>query len=207
MSLFRQLLARSSVAQRRAFSSSGAAAAEEAVAAYATPVKVMHWVMGFSVSGAVGSVMAAQQAGKEQFLGQSRGQWMWFHKSCGLLAGMLLLPRVGLRLASKAPPHIPTPIPGSAYLAEASHWALYGFMATMAGTGITMGYYNGMGLPFFWTKLDGANESSPETAKAAFGWHKLIGTYGKFLVPMHVAGAGYHTVAGHTIWPRIVPGL
>lgn len=102
-------------------------------------VKVNHWVGGFAVLGAVGGVLGARQAGKEQFLGRDAGDWMWFHKSCGLLTGMVLLPRLAMRLSTRAPAHLPGPAIVQ-YLGTLNHLALYGFVSSMAGTGIAMGY-------------------------------------------------------------------
>lgn len=39
----------------------------------------------------------------------------------------------------------------------------------------------------------------------SFQIHKQLGTYGKFLVPLHVAGAFTHYFRGHTIFSRVNP--
>jgi hypothetical protein len=39
----------------------------------------------------------------------------------------------------------------------------------------------------------------------SYSLHKTIGTYGKFLVPLHIAGAGFHVVKGQSIFARINP--
>ena len=73
-----------------------------------------------------------------------------------------------------------------------------------------MGYYGGKGLPFFSQTLvatDDGKARDGSVAKQAFSIHKTAGTYGKFLIPLHVGGAGYHVLRGDAIWARIVPGL
>ena len=66
-------------------------------------------------------------------------------------------------------------------------------------------YYGGKGLPFFWTTLDGAVSANGEIAKQAFSIHKTMGTYGKYLIPLHVGAAGAHAVRGQAIFARINP--
>jgi 1,2-dihydroxy-3-keto-5-methylthiopentene dioxygenase len=89
--------------------------------------------------------------------------------------------------------------------AKISHYALYGFMIVMPATGIAMGYFGGKGLPFFYTTLPGAAEKNGAVAGQSFKIHKLVGTYGKYIIPLHVAGAGQHAARGHSIFSRINP--
>jgi 1,2-dihydroxy-3-keto-5-methylthiopentene dioxygenase len=88
--------------------------------------------------------------------------------------------------------------------AKITHYALYGFMVVMPVTGITMGYFGGKGLPFFYTALPGG-EKNGAVAGQAFKIHKLAGTYGKYLIPLHVGAAGQHAVRGHSIFYRVNP--
>jgi cytochrome b561 len=83
----------------------------------------------------------------------------------------------------------------------------------MPATGMAMGYYGGNGIPFYGlytipgipkdkrTKEDGA------FAGQLFKWHKWLGSFIWYLVPLHVAGAAQHMLRGHAIWGRIVPGI
>lgn len=89
--------------------------------------------------------------------------------------------------------------------ADLSHFAMYGFMTIMPATGIAMGLYGGKGLPFFYTSIPGFEEKNGKIAGQSFKIHKTLGTYGKYLVPVHVAGALQHSVRGHSIFSRINP--
>ena len=51
----------------------------------------------------------------------------------------------------------------------------------------------------------GSAEPNGAIAKQSFSIHKTMGVYGKYLVPIHVAGAFKHTLQGHAIWSRISP--
>ena len=110
---------------------------------------------------------------------------------------------------------------------QASHYALYAFMTIMPVTGIAMGYFGGKGLPFFFTTLPGyhppphrtpplprtlvtlwrSGASTPTGAYAgqAFKIHKTLGTYGKYLVPLHSGAAFFHVARGQPISFRINP--
>ncbi len=101
---------------RSGFQSSGkrgfSSAPDNKPAGYPLSMKLLHWGVGIPVLGAVGAVLAAQQAGKspdKQFLGTSQGDWMWRHKSLALLGTIFFVPRVAVRLTtSKAalPGHV-----------------------------------------------------------------------------------------------------
>lgn len=153
--------------------------------------------------GSVASVMICQQSPKEE-----KGKWMFRHKSLGLLTGLIVAPRLGYRIFNSVKYQIGHPAgtgPIEGKVADASHFLLYGFMTIMPATGIAMGYYGGKGLPFFFTTLPGAAEANGAIAKQSFSIHKTMGTYGKFLIPIHVGGAVKHSLSGHAIWSRINP--
>lgn len=150
--------------------------------------------------GSIASVLICQNSEKKD-----KGTWMWRHKSLGLLSGMLLGPRFAAKVMSKSPGMLPGSSAAEHMAAKVSHYALYGFMTVMPVTGIAMGYYGGKGLPFFWTTIPGAEKADGATAKQAFWWHKNVGYYGKFLVPVHVGASGLHAVRGHSIFARINP--
>lgn len=53
-----------------------------AAATYGFSVSTMHWLSGPAMIGCVGCVLAAQNAEKKD-----KGDWMFRHKSLGLLTG------------------------------------------------------------------------------------------------------------------------
>mmetsp|Transcript_23533 Transcript_23533/g.28275 ORF Transcript_23533/g.28275 Transcript_23533/m.28275 type:complete len:190 (+) Transcript_23533:195-764(+) len=176
---------------------------------YSTSAAYYHWLVAIPLIGSVGSVLQAQQAPKGE-----KGKWMWRHKSLGLLTGLVVAPRLGYRLWNSSKYKI-APVEGSGPLehgvGSVVHYALYGFMTIMPATGIAMGYYGGKGLPFFWTTLPGVvktdenKKMTGQIAKQSFGIHKQLGTYGKYLIPLHVGGAFSHYFRGQTIFARMNP--
>jgi len=173
-------------------------------AAYSRSASAFHWAVAVPLMGCVATVLKAQEAPKEE-----KGKWMWRHKSLGLLTGIIVAPRVAYRVFNwakfKEIPGVGSPIEQT--LAKVSHVGLYAFMTIMPATGIAMGYYGGKGLPFFWTNIPGADDQhkSGEIAKQSFKIHKQLGVYGKYLVPLHIAGAFKHTFLGQGIFYRINP--
>ena len=60
-----------------------------APATYSVGVQVMHWTMGTAVAGCVAFALLAQNI-KEK---EAKSRLMFLHKSCGLVAAGLLVPR------------------------------------------------------------------------------------------------------------------
>jgi cytochrome b561 len=171
--------------------------------AYTIAASYYHWLVAAPLVGSVASVLICQQSPKEE-----KGKWMFRHKSLGLLTGLIVAPRLGYRVFAAAKYKVGHPTgtgPIEGRLADVSHLALYGFMTIMPATGIAMGYYGGKGLPFFWTTIDGSAVPNGAIAKQSFSIHKTVGTYGKFLIPIHVGGALKHSLTGNAIWSRVNP--
>ena len=147
--------------------------------------------------------MQAQQAPKED-----KGRLMHRHKSLGLLTGLLVAPRFAYRIfrsASYNVQHLPGNVGWENSAGGLSHFGLYAFMTIMPSTGIAMGYFGGKGLPFFSMTFKGAETPNGGVAKRSFQIHKQLGTYGKYLIPLHVGATGWHLTRGQGIFSRINP--
>jgi 1,2-dihydroxy-3-keto-5-methylthiopentene dioxygenase len=130
---------------------------------YTATASYFHWIVAFPLIGTVGTVLKAQQAPKEE-----KGEWMWRHKSLGLLTGMVVVPRVAYRLLSRDSYHVQNLLGNSStenFLGKITHYMLYGFMTIMPATGVAMGYYGGKGLPFFATTFPSVVATDDETKK------------------------------------------
>jgi cytochrome b561 len=170
--------------------------------AYTFAASWFHWATAASAIGCIGTVLKAQQSPKEE-----KGAWMFRHKSLGLLTGMIVAPRIAYRLIARQKYNVRALEGGSAFehmAARFTHVFLYGFMVTMPATGIAMGLYGGKGLPFFWTTLSGF-EKNGDVAKQGFKIHKTLGTYGKFVVPVHAGAGVMHAMRGQPVFARINP--
>lgn len=169
---------------------------------YAMSMRWLHWAMAAGTLGCFGTVQYAMSLPKTE--GKKKGDVMSAHKSFGLLMGILIPARIGARLASTIPKHLPGPTIQK-WGGDAAHTALYGFMMVMPASGIAMGYYGGKGLPFFGFHIPGAEKPVGEIAKNAFKVHTQAGFAFEMLVPLHVAGAGVHFIQGHKVLSRMNP--
>jgi cytochrome b561 len=178
-------------------------------AVYTKAASYFHWMAAVPMMGSVATVLVAQNAPKED-----KGKWMHRHKSFGLLSGMIVAPRFAYRIVNRAAYRIKDVQGNAAWenvAGKLTHYFLYGFMTIMPASGIAMGYYGGKGLPFFGTTLPGVvktDENKASTgaiAKRSFQIHKTLGTYGKFVVPLHAGAAFMHYFRGQTIFTRINP--
>lgn len=192
-------LRKAAMSSTASVSSSSAAAPET----YSTGVQIMHWTMGGALMGSVAYVLLAQNTEDKAV----KGRYMFLHKSCGLLAAGLLLPRLFIRATSLSPGPLKGPITKIEEIAsKISHAALYGLMIVLPVTGVSMGYFSGFGLPFFFTTIPGASKEDkrPDISKQAFGIHKLAGQALEYLVPLHIFAALGHVARGHGIFSRIL---
>ena len=73
---------------------------------------------------------------------------MKLHKSFGLIAASLIVPRLLIRYGSKIPEALPGPAIQT-MAAKLNHYVLYFLMMFMPATGVAMGIFGGKGIPFF----------------------------------------------------------
>jgi cytochrome b561 len=144
-------------------------------------------------------VLAAQNTTDKKL----KGDFMFYHKSFGVLAFILAGPRVIMRLTSASP----GPLPGSSAFetiaAKAGHLALYALGIFLPVSGVVMGSFSGFGLPFFFTTIPSI-EKKPPVAKQAYELHKIAGQVLEYIIPLHVAGALFHVAKGQPIMARIL---
>ncbi|GMI08330.1 hypothetical protein TrVE_jg1918 [Triparma verrucosa] len=166
----------------------------------------LHWFSAPALLSSIGLVLTAQQTGKgEKTFGMGKGDLMYYHKSFGTLSFFLLLPRLSTKLLS---PKVGALLTSSSFeqkAANISHRLLYGFITVMPVTGVAMGMWGGKGLPFFGRDFKAFQKKNGTIAKYSFKIHKTIGTYGKYLVPLHVGAAGVHGLQKGGIMWRINP--
>lgn len=179
----------SSAASSSSASSSGVVA--EKLENYTAVHQLLHWLMAGAAITCFTTVNIAQQSKDKK----TKGDMMHLHKSAGTLAAMLLVPRVGIRLASKLPA-LPSGHALEHLAARIGHAGLYAGMTIMPVTGVVMGYYGGKGLPFFTTTIPGApkEKRNGKLAGQAFKIHKKLGIPFEALFGAHIGAVGYHHV-------------
>ena len=190
---------------------------EQMIEKYPSSIQAMHWASGGSMLACVGTMLYVQYlpGWKECNVEEkaSKMNAMFLHKSFGTLAGLFLLPRLGVRLATQAAKKIPPPPEGHVleqWAGKLSHFAMYGFIIAMPVTGMTMGYMGGKGLPFFFTTITPASGTMGKAADGKlagrmYKLHKQVGWYFKWFVPVHVGAVGVHAIKGQNLLKRIAP--
>ena len=134
---------------------------------------------------------------------------MHLHESFGLLMGALIVPRIGVKLLTKAPPALPGIKTWEKVAASASHTALYGAMVFMPVSGLAFGYLSGWGVPFFgWNVPGKAKEAITERDQKIEGFmynnHHRVGqvlAYGLF--PAHLGAVAFHHLNGINLLARM----
>jgi cytochrome b561 len=174
----------------------------------------LHWASGGAMIGAVFTILQVQngypawnKCSEAQSAAKSR--WMMLHKSFGLLAFMLITPRVATRLLTRAPRKLEGSGDLEHYVGLAAHAVLYGAAVVLPTTGVLMSYYGPpTSIPFFGLfQVSVKNEGGKDKALSGQLWwiHTNVGRVFEYLVPLHVAGAGFHLVRGQPILARINP--
>lgn len=175
------------------------------VAKYPQSLSILHWCIALSGGGAIAMVNYAQSLKDPK----EKGNAMNAHKSFGLLTGMLMVPRIAIRVTSKK---IPAAVEGNFLeqgAAKFTHLALYCLAVGLPASGLAMGYFNGRGVPFFGLfnvpgKKDATKEDK-DVAKGIWEKHKIAGATLEALLTLHVGAVGYHFLKGQNILRRMDP--
>ncbi len=113
------------------------------------------------------------------------------HKTIGLLIFVIVLLRLGYRLANGVPrsdPSVPAALTGVSHLA---HWSIYALLILIpigGYIGISYGRY----LDVFGVTLPAITDKDDKMAEVVFGYHGLAATILLTLVSVHIGAAIYH---------------
>ena len=137
------------------------------------------------------------------------------HVTVGLTILILVLVRIGVRLAHPAPPLPRTLAPWERGLARCTHWLFYALMLIMPLTGWALVSVRHEGIPFYglaWPALPGLDHFAKPEARAVS--RVLKETHITILVwiavaniALHVAGALKHQFDGSPVLWRMIPLL
>jgi len=171
---------------------------------YALSIRWLHSIQAIAVIGALGCVNYAIRCPKTELGQKQKADAMFAHKSFGTLVFLTLPIRALVRLSTRAPAHLPSPLLLQ-FGASATHAGLYLGMAFLSTTGLAMTYASARPVPFFFTTLPTTDVANPEDAKFYYKLHKGFGPWWEFLVPLHIGGTVFHLAQGHRILARMNP--
>lgn len=166
--------------------------ATEAPQTYRPFARLLHWTLALLILATLpaGAIMVQDGLARS-----TQDALFIFHKNVGVLILLLMVVRLGYRLASPPPPP-PASVPDvQKRIAEATHWALYALVFAMALSGyvrvIAGGFpietLNWLGVP----PLVPRSDPLAETAKAIHFWARFALVA---LVLAHVGAALHHLV-------------
>jgi cytochrome b561 len=134
-----------------------------------------------------------------------RAEWFNWHKSVGMLLGLLIVLR-GLWRLSHASPELPIALPRWQQRAAAiSHGLLYACMVVMPLSGFLGSSFTKYPIKFFGTPLPRLWEANPDL-KTLFGTLHTGASYVFMgLIALHVAAALWHAVCRDGVFSRMWP--
>lgn len=137
----------------------------------------------------------------------ARGYFVNLHKSTGVLVGLMILVRLGWRLAHTPPP-LPDAMPRwQQQAASASHFLLYVLMLAMPLSGYVASNFSRFGINFFNILKIAPWGVDSKPVYAFFNQAHIIGSWLLLaLVLVHVLAALKHLLIDHdTVFSRMLP--
>jgi cytochrome b561 len=114
------------------------------------------------------------------------------HFMLGISVLLLVVIRLAIRFSSKTPAIVPTPALWENLLAKLVHITLYAFMIFMPIAGWVILSAEGHGVPFFGLELPPLVDKNLELAEQVEDLHKQIGSFGYYLIGLHVVAGLFH---------------
>jgi cytochrome b561 len=134
-----------------------------------------------------------------------RAAWFNAHKSIGLTIGLLMLARLGWRLAHR-PPALPRSLPiWQARAARASHWLLYAALIVQPLVGYLGSSFTPYPIKYFGHTLPYWGWDSPPLKALCSEAHFALACFITTLVVLHALAALAHLMKGDGIFERMWP--
>lgn len=157
---------------------------------YKPLARIMHWLTALLVLLTIPAAVLMLTPG----IGRSLQDPLFiFHKNIGVVILILVAVRLAYRLINPPPP-LPASVPGfQRIVAEATHWALYGFLLAMAlsgyirvsAGGFPLEVFDSLGIPRLAPRSD-------ELAAIAKQAHATLRFPLIALIALHIGAALYH---------------
>ncbi|GAC1331108.1 MAG: cytochrome b [Collimonas sp.] len=170
---------------------------------YELPAIALHWVIALLIIGmlCLGYLMVDIPKGVP-----GRAAYFNLHKSLGVLAGVLILLRLGWRLTHRTPP---LPAATSRLMARAAQWShglLYFCMVLQPATGYLSSSFNKYGIKFFGAALPNWAWEDKHLRELFMTYHQLIAIAFITLIAIHVLAACKHLLIDRDrIFGRMLP--
>lgn len=134
-----------------------------------------------------------------------RAEWFNWHKSIGIVLGLLIVLRALWRLTHQ-PPALPATLPRwQAWAAQMNHALLYVCMVAMPLSGFLGSSFTAYPIKFFGTPLPRLWEASAELKEFFSGVHTACSYLLMALIATHILAALWHVVRRDGVINRIRP--
>lgn len=172
---------------------------------YSKTAVVLHWLLVVALVVQVG--LGWQLEGIPRGAA-ARALYVNFHKSTGMIIGLIILLRLYWRLSRPAPP-LPDVMPGwERAAAHGSHVLLYLCMIVMPLSGYVASNFSKFGVNFFNAiKLAPWGAENPAVYKALNATHVVTSYLFVAVIALHVLAAVRHLVKRDGIFSRMWPGI
>ena len=170
---------------------------------YTRTAIVLHWLIAAAIVGQIAFGWYLQQVPRKT---PDRTVYVNFHKSTGMLIGLLILARIAWRLAHRPPP-LPASMPAwERRAAQANHVLLYACMVIMPLAGYTASNFSKFGVKFFNAVTLPPWGADDRSVYAFFnGLHVATSYVFVALIALHIAAALKHAVfPQHAILRRML---
>ncbi|SFA74074.1 cytochrome b561 [Collimonas sp. OK607] len=170
---------------------------------YTLPAIGLHWVIALLIIGmlCLGYYMVGIPKGIP-----GRAVYFNLHKSLGVLAGALILLRLGWRLAHRPPPLPRATSRPMARAAQWSHGLLYLCMLLQPATGFLSSSFNKYGIKFFGLALPNWAWEDKHLRELFMSYHQSIAIAFIALIVIHVLAACKHLLIDRDrIFGRMLP--
>lgn len=171
---------------------------------YTRTAMVLHWLIAAAILGQIAFGWYLQKVPRKT---PERTVYVNFHKSTGMLIGVLVLARIAWRLRHPAPP-LPASMPAwERRAAHANHVLLYACMIVMPLAGYIASNFSRFGVKFF-NAIDLPPWGVEDRAIYGFfnGVHVATSYVLVGLIALHIAAAAKHAIfPQHAILRRMLP--
>lgn len=171
---------------------------------YTRTAMLLHWVVAVLLLGqfAFGWYLESIPRGIP-----ARGYFVNLHKSTGLLIGLVILVRIGWRLAHSPPPLSVSIVRWQRQAAAASHYLLYVLMLVMPVSGYLASNFSKFGVNFFNSVKLAPWGSDDKLLYAVFNQTHIVSSWLLLtLVLVHVLAALQHLLLKHdAVFSRMLP--
>ena len=151
---------------------------------------ILHWVLALMLIAQFGFGLWMEEIPKDP--PGVRAFWFNLHKSFGLLAGLLVLWRLGWRVTHSVPPELPDTPVWQAKLAQLTHGLMYVLMLAIPVSGFLGSSFSQYPVKFFGFPLPRLWEADPEMKEQFSELHEGTAWILMGLLALHLVAVFWH---------------